>query len=160
MYNGTVVDSSWNVIAHGDAREEKWRGNKRMEWVTSKRHMTAEHRLARAVQTMQADARTLAASSRLNWRPRRFKLTRPFHRKTKSHFCACSITFQRQSTNIPEQAAVSIFRAFWKTLKMKTASQKLWTHIPIYMAPPTRWLQSLSEQLWETKVYNYLFNFI
>jgi hypothetical protein len=25
-----------------------------MEWVTSKRHMTAEHRLARAVQTLQA----------------------------------------------------------------------------------------------------------
>jgi len=41
-------------MAHGDAREEKWRGNKRMEWVTSKRHLTAEHRLARAVQTLQA----------------------------------------------------------------------------------------------------------
>jgi len=26
-----------------------------MEWVTSKRHMTAEHRLAQAVQTLQAD---------------------------------------------------------------------------------------------------------
>jgi hypothetical protein len=28
----SVVESSWNVMAHGDAREEKWRGNKRMEW--------------------------------------------------------------------------------------------------------------------------------
>jgi len=46
--------SSCSVMAHGDAREEKWRGNKRMEWVTSKRHMTAGHRLARAVQTLQA----------------------------------------------------------------------------------------------------------
>ena len=40
-----------------------------------------------------ADAHTSAAS-RLNWRPRRFKLTRPFRRKTKSGFCVCAITFQ------------------------------------------------------------------
>jgi hypothetical protein len=90
------VESSWNVMAHGDAREEKWRGNKRMEWVTSKRHVTAEHRLARAVQTLQADVHSSPASSRLNWppTPRRF---RPFHRKTKSGFCECAITFQTHS---------------------------------------------------------------
>jgi hypothetical protein len=41
-----------------------------------------------------ADAHTPAASSRLNWRPRRFKGTRPFRRKKKSGFCACAITFQ------------------------------------------------------------------
>jgi hypothetical protein len=69
-----------------------------MEWVTSKRHMTAEHRLARAVQTLQADVHSSPASSRLNWLPRRFKWTRPFGRKTKSGFCACAITFQTQST--------------------------------------------------------------
>jgi len=45
-----------------------------------------------------ADAHTSAASSRLNWRPRRFKWTRPFRRKTKSGFCACAITFQLAST--------------------------------------------------------------
>jgi hypothetical protein len=45
-----------------------------------------------------ADAHTSAASSRLNWRPRRFKWTRPFRWKTKSGFCACAITFQTQST--------------------------------------------------------------
>jgi len=45
-----------------------------------------------------ADALTSAASSRLNWRPRRFKWTRPFRRKTKSGFSACAITFQTQST--------------------------------------------------------------
>jgi hypothetical protein len=70
-----------------------------MEWVTSKRHMTAEHRLARAVQTLQADAHTSPASSRLNWPPHRFKWTRPLRRKTKSGFCACAITFQTQSTD-------------------------------------------------------------
>jgi hypothetical protein len=45
-----------------------------------------------------ADAHPSAASSRLNWRLRRFKWTRPFRRKTKSGFCACAITFQKQST--------------------------------------------------------------
>ena len=95
-----MVEPNWNVMAHGDAREEKWRGNKRMEWVTSKRHMTAEHRRAPGVQTLQADAHTSPASSRLNWRPRRFKLTHPFRRKTKSDFCVCTITFQKQSTKL------------------------------------------------------------
>jgi len=42
-------------MAHGDAREAKRRGDKRIEWVTSKRHVTAEHRLARAVQTLKTD---------------------------------------------------------------------------------------------------------
>jgi hypothetical protein len=92
------VESSWNVMAHGEAGEEKWRGNKRMEWVASKRHMTAEHRLARAVETLQTDAHSSPAISRLNWRPCRFKWTRPFRRRTKSGFCACAITFQTQST--------------------------------------------------------------
>jgi hypothetical protein len=87
-------------MAHGDAREEKWRGNKRREWVASKRHMTAEHRLARAVQSLQADVHSSPATSRLNWRPRRFKWTHPFRGKTKSGFCVCVITFQTQSTNV------------------------------------------------------------
>jgi hypothetical protein len=91
-----AIKFSWNVMAHGEAREEKWRGNKKMEWVTSKRHMTAEHRLVRAVQTLQVDVHSSPAS-RLNWRPR-FKWTRPFHRKTKSGFCACANAFQTQST--------------------------------------------------------------
>jgi hypothetical protein len=112
-----IVESSWNVMAHGDAREEKWRGNKRMEWVTSKRHMTAAHRLARAVQTLQADAHISPASSRLNWRPRRFKWTRPFRRKTNPGFCACAITFQTQST----------------TKKMHLLSQIIYSFKKLYM---------------------------
>ena len=43
-----------------------------------------------------ADAHTSCASIRLNWRPCRFKWTRPFRRKTKSGFCASVITFQTQ----------------------------------------------------------------
>ena len=91
-----MVDSSRNVMAHGDAREGKWRGNWRMEWVASTLHTTSEHGVSSII---NADAHSSAASSRLNWRPRRFKWTRPFRRKTKSGFCACVITFQLASTN-------------------------------------------------------------
>ena len=45
-----------------------------------------------------ADAHTSAASSRLNWLPRRFKWTRPFRRKTKTGFCACAIRFRTTFT--------------------------------------------------------------
>jgi hypothetical protein len=90
-----IVDSSWNVMVHGDAREGKWWGNWRMEWVASTLHTISE----RSVSNISiADAHTSAASSRLNWRPRRFKWTRPFLRKTKSGFCACTITFQLACT--------------------------------------------------------------
>jgi hypothetical protein len=93
-------ESSWNVMSHGDAREGKWRGNWRMEWVASTLHTTSEHG-ASSITT--ADAHTSAASSQLNWRLRRFKWTRPFRRKTKSGFCACAITFQTQSTAVHVQ---------------------------------------------------------
>ena len=82
-------------MAHGDAREGKWKGNWRMEWVASTLHTTSQHGVS-SITT--ADARTSDASSRLNWRPHRFKWTRPFRQKKKSGFCACAITFQMQST--------------------------------------------------------------
>ena len=89
------VDSSWNVMAHGDVREGKWRGNWRMEWVASTLHTTSEHGVS-SITT--ADAHTSAASSRLNWRPpARFKWTRTFRRKTKYGFCARAVTFQLAS---------------------------------------------------------------
>jgi len=83
-------------MAHADAQEGKERGNWRMEWVASTLHTTSEHGVS-SITTV--DAHTSAASSRLNRRPRRFKWTRPFLRKTKSGFCACAITFQTQSTD-------------------------------------------------------------
>jgi hypothetical protein len=86
----TAVESSRNMTAHGDAREGKWRGNWRMEWVAITLHTALEHAVP-SVTT--ADERNSAASSRLNWRPRRFKWIRPFRRKTKSGFCAGAITF-------------------------------------------------------------------
>jgi len=93
--NTEAVESSWNVMAHGDAREGKWRGNWRMEWVVSTLHTTPEHGVS-SITTV--DTHTSAASSRMNWCPRRFKWTRPFRRKMKSGFCACAITFQLTST--------------------------------------------------------------
>jgi hypothetical protein len=89
------VECVWNLMAHGDAREAKWRGKWRIEWVASTLHTTSEHGVSSITNT---DAHTSAAGSRLKWRPRRFKWTRPFWRKTKSGFCACAITFQTQST--------------------------------------------------------------
>jgi hypothetical protein len=70
-----------------------------MEWIASSLHTASELGVS-SITT--ADAHTSAASSRLNWRPRRFKWTRPFRWKTKSGFCACGITFQTQSTTSVE----------------------------------------------------------
>ena len=83
-------------MAHRDAREGKWRGNWSMDWVASTLHTTSEHGVS-SITT--ADAHTLAASSRLNWCPRRYKWTRPFRRNTNSCFCTCAIMFQLVSTN-------------------------------------------------------------
>jgi hypothetical protein len=95
-WRGNKGESSWNVMAHGDAREGQWRGNWRMEWVASTLHTTSEHGVS-SITT--AEAHTSAASRRRNWRPRRFKGTRLFRRKTKSGFCACAITFQLVSAS-------------------------------------------------------------
>jgi len=57
------VECSWNMMAFGDAPEGKWRGNWRMEWVTSTLHTTSEHGVS-SITT--ADAETSVASSRLN----------------------------------------------------------------------------------------------
>jgi hypothetical protein len=91
----TTVESSWNVMAHGDTREGKWRGNWRMEWVAIKLHTTSEHGVS-SITT--ADAHTSTASSQLKWHARLFKWTRPFRQNMKSSFCTCAITFQTQST--------------------------------------------------------------
>ena len=60
-------------------------------------HATFERRLSSIT---QVDAHSSAASSRLNWRPRRFKWTRPFRGKTKSGFCLCAITFRTSYNSV------------------------------------------------------------
>ena len=39
----SVIESSGNVMEHGDTREGKWRGNWRMQLVASTLHTTSEH---------------------------------------------------------------------------------------------------------------------
>jgi len=67
-----------------------------MEWVASS---LALYVGSRSIQLLSADPHSSAASSRLNWHPRRFKWTRPFLWKTKSGFCACAMTFRTCYTN-------------------------------------------------------------
>ena len=38
-----VLESTWNVMAHDDAREGRWRGKRRMELVANTLHTTSEH---------------------------------------------------------------------------------------------------------------------
>jgi len=77
-----------------------------MEWVASTLHTTSEHGVSSII---TADAHTSAASSRLNLRPRRFKWTRLFRRKTKSGFYSCAITFQLASTTNNLVVLTSLF---------------------------------------------------
>jgi len=92
------VDSSWNVMADDDAREGKWRGNWRVEWVANTLHTTSEHGVSSITTT---DAHTSVASSRTELTPPgRFKWTRPFRPEIWNLvFFACAITFQLASTN-------------------------------------------------------------
>jgi len=169
------VEPSWNVTAHGDGREGKWRGNWRVEWVASTLHTTSERDVS-SINT--ADAYTSAASSRLNWPPRRLKWTRPFLRKTKSSFCACAVTFQLVSTRSAEikvclvdrskHSNVSVFclsskfcmdvrsvtnvnAKFWKgwccaLLRSHTAAQFVWIPITHFR---TKRVNETSAALWE-----------
>jgi len=76
-------------MAHGGAQEGKWMGNYRMDWVASTLHTTSEHDVS-SITT--ADARTSAASRRLNWppTPADFKWTRPFRTKDEIWvLCVC-----------------------------------------------------------------------
>jgi hypothetical protein len=78
LFRYSPVETWWHAVTH-----RRGRGNWRMEWVASTLHTTSEHGVSSIT---SADAHTSAASSRLNWRPRRFKWTRPFRWKTKIWF--------------------------------------------------------------------------
>jgi hypothetical protein len=58
-----MLDSSWNVMAQIDAREGKWRGNGRMQWVASTLHTISEHGVS-SITT--ADAHTSAVPA-VDW---------------------------------------------------------------------------------------------
>ena len=89
----SIVDSSWNVMAHGDARRGIEGGKCRMQCVASTLRTTSEH------------------AHYCHWRPHlgcqqstvltttgRIKWTRPFDCKDEIWFSfACAITFQTES---------------------------------------------------------------
>ena len=142
------VQSSWNMMAHGDALEGIWRGNWRMEWVAITLHTTSEHGVS-SINTAYAHT---SAAIRLNWRPCRLKWARPFRRKAKSGFCACAITFQKQSTtyvmtsqlwNRPLGACA--YTDFYRC--------RMWTHVSWDITP--RWMvnsRTLREQTQSTGI--------
>jgi hypothetical protein len=61
-----VVDIVLNVTAHGDAREGKLRGNRRMEWVGSALPLYLGTRSIQHYYLLPADPHSLTASTRLN----------------------------------------------------------------------------------------------
>jgi len=90
-------------MAHGDAREGKWRGNWRMEWVASTLHTTSEHGVS-SITT--ADAHTSAAGRQYpshylgTWCIQHYYrwCTHLGCREKRSGFCVCAITFHPAST--------------------------------------------------------------
>jgi hypothetical protein len=119
-------------MTHGDVREEKWRGNLRMMWVASTLHTTSEHGVSSII---TSDALTSAASSQLNWRPRRFKWTRPFlqvchHVSNAVYFKSCnecaSTSFQSVVTQILHWSSDSAY------CEDKSCIVVLWTAIKCF----------------------------
>ena len=83
----------------------KWRGNWQVDWLASTLLTTSECGVS-SITT--ADAHISAASSQMNWHAHIFKWTRLFHRKTKSGFCVCAITFQTQSMSCDQQICMHV----------------------------------------------------
>jgi len=117
-------------MSHVDAREGKWRGYWRMEWVASTLHTASEHGVA-SITT--ADGYTSAASSRLNRLSRPFKWTRPFRRKKKSGFWAC------------HHISNAVYNLCYKTWQ---PGQRIW-----YSEGATGWVTQGSKPEQVTKVY-------
>ena len=124
------------MVTHGDAREEKWRGKRRMEWVAS---------------SLQLDSLSKKASTRLNWHPSWYKWTRPFRWKTESGFCACAVTVCFHS-NFPTEflrlQPTNFFKRYKDSLEQNVHyhnynTQKNW----IYMFNFAIWI-SLGKVCW------------
>jgi len=92
------VEALRNMMAHGDAWEGKWRGNRQLDRAAT---TLALYLGTWSIHGPPTDPHSFTVSSRLNWLPGRLKWTRPFLWKTKSGFCACAITFQTCSTPYP-----------------------------------------------------------
>ena len=100
-FPGVAVTPDSNGRARSESIGTRWRTGREVKGKLANgvgsqySHPTSERSISSIT---QADAHTSAASSRLNWRPHRFKWTRPFRGKTKSGFCACVITYRTSYT--------------------------------------------------------------
>jgi len=105
-------------MAYGNAREGKWRGNWRMEWVASTLHTTSEHGVSSIIPLMRTTRLPV-----VDWTdaPRQFKWTPPFRRKTKSGFCACAITFQLASTRMITNTDLLFFSYSYTNYRYQTS---------------------------------------
>jgi len=97
-----AVEWKRNLVAHGDVREDKWRGKRRMEWAAKQASVWLGKVHPVLLQSFSPDLHSKKASTRLNWHPSWYKWTRPFRWKTESGFCACDITFRLHSTSLEE----------------------------------------------------------
>ena len=94
--NLLILDSSWTVMAHSDARKGKWR----RKLVNAVGSQYPSHYLgAWCIRHYCRWCVCLGCQYSTELTPScRFKWTCPFCQKTKSGFCTCAITFQLAST--------------------------------------------------------------
>jgi len=120
-------------------RWRTWRGNWRMEWVASTLHTTSEHGVS-SITT--ADAQTSAASSRLNWRPCRFKWTRPFRAKDEIWFLRMchhisNAVYVKQPVGHKRFVTISTATLLWKHNHRLYHRYCYWIRRPWYKFHPT-----------------------
>ena len=100
---GSKAEPAWDGRARSEPGGIRWRTGGEVKGKLSNgvgsqySHATSECGISSIT---QADAHTSVATSRLNWRPHRFKWTSPFRGKTKSGFCACALTFRTSYTQL------------------------------------------------------------
>jgi len=103
-----------NLVAHGDAREEKWRGKRRMEWVASSLQFHSEQSI-QCYYNRSPPTRT-PKKPVLDWTdtPADINGLVLFRWKTESGFCACAITFRFHSTTADVHTSATSSRLNWR----------------------------------------------
>ena len=115
-----VVEFVRNLVAHDDAREGKWRGNWRKEWVAS----TLTPPPSVAYPALLKLMRTPRLPS-VDWTdsPTDLNGLGPFRGKTKSGLWACAIRFRTSSNDILDGLAC---RLTLFLIKGETSQDRVW----------------------------------
>ena len=93
-----IKSQYWNVMAHGDVWEWKWRGNWRMEWVASTLHSTSEHATIGSRGVRISGSNAGYTMFRGSVRVQATRSIRQFPLHFPSRASPCAITFQLDST--------------------------------------------------------------